>query len=1196
MFGTFFFKELRMAFARPMVYIFLLIFALLTFGAVSSDSVVIGSSVGNVMRNAPHVLTNYVSVLSLFGLLFAAAFANNTALRDYNHQFHEILFSTPLKKFGFFAGRYLGAFFLSTIPFLGIYLGMWAGTLIAPLAGWIDAERFGPTPVESMVNTFFLFVLPNMFFGTAIVFWLAHRFQNAIVSFVGVLGIIVGYIISGTFLSDVDNETLAALSDPFGVRAYAVYSRYFTPLEKNTLAPSMEGLMLQNRLIWLAASLLLSLFSYLTFKTKLRHGSKLWRKADKDLPVEPLSKVQAPVARARYGNRTAFAQFFSFYRTALRSIIKSTVFKILFIFCVLIIVSNMFGGFEYFGLQAYPITYKMAQMIQNGTAIFLIIIMVFFSGELVWRDRASHIDEVINATPHQSFASLSAKALALVMTSVLLYVFFLILAILFQLGKGFTFIELDVYLGHLVFDSLPGYIFYSCLFIFIQVMFANRYIGYFVSVLLIFLDGLIWSALDISSNMLNIGGAPSLQYSDMNGFGPGAQGAFWFNVYWMLFGFLLLLIAGAYMSRKKLHGFGERWAEMRRTFKGKYALGSLVVLLLWVSTAGFVYYNTQVLNPYYSSDEQEQQQVDYEKQYKQYERYAQPKIIGMDYYIDIFPEERDVYVKADISLQNQSNARIDSLFFTVYDDWKVAIHIPNSREVLRDTVLGFRIYALTQPLDSGAQLNINISSNYISRGFENNRGNTSIVKNGTFLNNGQVLPDIGYVESIELRDKNDRKKYGLAPRPRLPELQENCTDDCMVNYLTDGLSDWVSVETVISTSSDQIAIAPGSLMEKWTQDGRNYYRYKVEQPSQNFYSFISADYQVARRKWQGIDLEVYYDAKHAYNIEMMLDALQQSLEYYTEHFGPYYHKQARIIEFPRYATFAQAFPGTMPYSEGFGFIIDLEGEDKNNVIQAVIAHEMAHQWWAHQEIPAKMQGGTMLTESFSEYSSLMVMKKQVGKERMKDFLKYDFNRYLRGRSGETQKELPLYKVENQSYIHYGKGSVILYALQDYIGEDSVNAALRDFLAEFRYAPPPYPTSYDFLKHLEPRVPDSLQYLIRDWFKEITLYDFRLTEAQYQKTDDGRYLVDIDLEAAKIYADTIGNEERLKPNEWVDIGLYADEAEEELLTVKRIKLDQEKMRVQLEADRMPAKAAIDPYRLLIERITKDNVKKVTEKDE
>src|SRR5699024_8618859 len=122
------------------------------------------------------------------------------------------------------------------------------------------------------------------------------------------------------------------------------------------------------------------------------------------------------------------------------------------------------------------------------------------------------------------------------------------------------------------------------------------------------------------------------------------------------------------------------------------------------------------------------------------------------------------------------------------------------------------------------------------------------------------------------------------------------------------------------------------------------------------------------------------------------------------------------------------------------------------------AHEMAHQYWAHQEIPAFMQGATMLTESFAEYSSLMVMKQNHNPIEMRNYLKYDYDRYLTGRSGEREKELPLYKVENQQYIHYGKGSVILYALGQMIGTDSLNGALRSFLDKYKYKNPPYPNT------------------------------------------------------------------------------------------------------------------------------------------
>ena len=431
----------------------------------------------------------------------------------------------------------------------------------------------------------------------------------------------------------------------------------------------------------------------------------------------------------------------------------------------------------------------------------------------------------------------------------------------------------------------------------------------------------------------------------------------------------------------------------------------------------------------------------------------------------------------------------------------------------------------------------------------------------------------------------------------MPELQKTCDKGCNVNYLSNGMSDWVNVETVISTSSDQLAIAPGSLVKEWKEENRNYYHYKIDHKSQNFFNFMSARYEVSRKKWNGIDIEVYYDKAHAYNIDKMSNAIEKSLKYYTENFGPYYHKQARIVEFPRYATFAQAFPGTMPYSESFGFIVNLEDSTDNNVIDAVVSHEMAHQWWAHQVIGATMQGATMFSESFAEYSSLMVMKKELNNDhmQMRKFLKYDYDRYLKGRAFEQQKELPLYKVENQQYIHYGKGSVILYALQDYIGEEKVNKAMRNFLAEYRYAQPPYPTSLDFIRHLETQVPDSLNYLINDWFKEITLYDYRLKEANYTALPNGKYEVSMDIEAFKLKADTLGKETNVDVNDWADIGVFADEDEKELMFYKRVEFNKENMNFTFEVDSLPAKAAIDPRRILIERNIKDNVKSLSLKE-
>ena len=1191
MFKEFFLQELGSGFKKPMIYIFTFIMTLLVFGAVASDNVVIGGTAGQVYKNAPHIITMYCGILTIFGLLIATAFFNNAALKDHNNNFTEILFSTPISKSGYYFGRFFGALILSTIPLLGIFLGFFLGSVIGPAADWIDADRIGPFFLESFINNYLLFILPNMFFAGAITFAMASKWKSTVISFVGTMVIIIAYIISGTLISDIDNETIAALTDTFGIRAYGIDSKYFTPIEKNTVSVGFTGLLFFNRLIWLAIGSAIVIGSYFSFSFMNKNKKVKKQKEAKDSPVS-VNDMKRPLANIAFSFGTSAKQFVSFFTVNFYSIVKSTLFKILFIISALMLVTTMWGGFEYFGLQSYPVTYKMMDSINGLTGLFVMIIMVFFSGELVWRDRGSKINEVIDATPHNSMGSLMAKALSLICVTSILNLFFILCGILYQLANGYTNLELGVYLQDFLYTSFPTYIIWSAVLVFIQVIINKKYVAYFISILFLFLLDIMMLVFEWQSNMLNIGSGPSLMYSDMNSFGAALYGSNWFNLYWVLFGALLLVISGLIWVRGVTFGFKNRLKSAKKHLTPKYALGLATVLVLWIATASFVYYNTKVLNSYKSSDDFEEAQVKYENTYKKYQGINQPKIVSAKYVIDIFPEERNFIAKSALILENKSNEPIDSIHLNIDPDWNMKIHIKNAELVFEDKDLDYYIYRLDKALAPKERIPLVIEASYITVGFENNVSNTFIAKNGTFINNFSILPSFGYNEGYEISDKNTRKKYDLKPKLRMPKLKKECSSACFSNYLSNGASDWINVETFISTSADQTAIAPGTLLDESTKDGRNYYHYKVDHPSQNFFNFMSARYEVARKKWNGIDIEVYYDKAHAYNIEMMTNAVEKSLKYYTENFGPYYHKQSRIIEFPRYSNFAQAFPGTMPYSESFGFIVDLEDEDDNNVIDAVIAHEMAHQWWAHQVVGATMQGATMFSESFSEYSSLMVMKHSVNDDiKMKKFLKYDYDRYLRGRSSEIEKELPLYKVENQQYIHYGKGSVLLYALQDYIGEKKVNDAMKSFLEEFRYVEPPYPTSLDFLKHLDAQVPDSLKYLVTDWFKEITLYDYRLKEANYKVLSNGKYEVSMDVEAYKIKADTSGAETKVKFNDWVDIGVYADDDEEKLMYHERVKFNKNEMNFKFEVDSIPAKAAIDPRRMFIERVIDDNVKKV-----
>ncbi|OHX68310.1 ABC transporter permease/M1 family aminopeptidase [Flammeovirga pacifica] len=1188
MFFEFFKKEILSALKQPMIYIFLGIVTLLCLGATASDKVMIGGAIGNIHSNSPSVVITFTLVLSIFGILFAAAFFNNAALRDFNNGFNEILFSAPIRKRDYFLGRFLGALVLSTIPLLGVFIGIFLGSIIGPAFDSIDPEKFGPTPWLGFLWCYFIIVVPNMFITGAIIFGLSSIFRSTTVSFVGAVILLVGYIVGLTLSSDIENETIAALVDFFGSSAIGLETKYYTPVEKNTLLPSIYSYLGLNRLIWFSFSILSTFIFYKIFSFEVKRKMKKEETHTKEINTT----FNKPSLHHHFTSATDWVQFVSFLKINFKNITKSNTFKILIICNLILILIDFFQGYEYYGLKSYPVTFHIIESISQNSSLIIMIIIIFYSGELIWQNRDAHINEVIDSTPHSSFLSLLSNVISIILSVCLLYFINTCIGILYQLYHGYFNIKLDVYVITFFLERLPYVITITLICTFIHVIINHKYIGYGASVLLLLGSEIFFSFADIRSKMLRIGETPYIKYSDMNAFGPNVEGALWFNAYWVLLGILLLLIGSLMWSRGTSNSFIDRLRNLKNNADTSYIGGISLIGIVWAAVAAVIYYNTQIINSYKSSDEKEMVQVNYEKKFKKYENTPQPVITDVNYNISIYPKEGDVYTVNKLTLKNKSTSPIDTLFFTTDENWSLEFLIPNCQEVFHDKETGFRKFAFSSPLEAGESIQLVIKSNYISEGFYNGSASTKIIENGTFFNNLDILPQIGYSKNFEIDDKFKRREHQLKERERAPKLNKN-HEHCFKNYLTNGTADWVNISTTISTSNDQLAVAPGSLVNQWSQGGRNYFTYKVDHPSQGFASFISARYEVKRKKWNGIDLEVYYIKEHEVNVPKMINAMERSLKYYTENFGPYFHKQARIIEFPRYSTFAQAFPGTMPYSEAFGFVIDLEDENENNIIDAVIAHEMAHQWWAHQEIGADMQGSTMLTESFAEYSALMVMKQNSDDIKMKNFLKYNMNRYLSGRSMEKEKELPLYKVENQGYIHYGKGSLIMYALQDYIGEETVNGTLKDFLTDFRYKEPPYPTSIDFLNHLENKVPDSLHYLVDDWFKEITLYDYRLTNAEVTQSDS-LYTYTLAIEATKFHSDSLGNEKEAPLNDWVDIGLYEDNDEQQLIYVERVKLNQNQTELKITTDKKAVKAAVDPKRILIERIYSDNTVKVNSK--
>jgi ABC-2 type transport system permease protein len=1175
--------------SSPMTWIFLFINTMLVMGAVSSDNLTIGGGVGSVHKNAPYVVQSYYGVMSLICLLMTTAFMNASANRDFAHGMFQFVFSSPIKKSDYYFGKFIGAVTIAILPLLGVSLG----SLIGPLMPWAQPERYGPIIWSGHLQGIITFGIPNTIIAAVLLYVLSIIFRSNIVSFVGAMLILVLYAVSAGFTRDIEKEWLANILDPFGFRPESIVAKYMTVDEKNIHAVPLAGAFLVNRLIWIGFSILILVAAYFKFSFSAKNEKvKKEKKAAKE-------EINLPIVGANFSaiNASAFSFSSLWYliRFETKAIIKNPTFIIIVIIGLLNLVASLTSFTSRYGTDQYPVTYDVVDSIRGSFFLFLIAIITFYTGVLVWKERDAKINEIQDATPVQTSLLFLSKLVAMVTAMALVLGCTIIIGMMAQTAFGYHRYQLDVYIKSLLVMDLLSFSFLVVMALFFHYLINNRYIAYFAFITFAILNQFIWRVFQVETNMVKFGSNPTVIYSDMNGFGPFIPSVVWFNIYWFIFSILVGFVIFAFYIRGKETGFGHRLSRAKFLLsKNKLAIG--ICMLAFLGCASFVYYNTKVLNKYDSEKEQENKQVEYEKTYKKYEHLVQPRFYKYNYNIDILPYERSMTASVEAWAKNNSGQPISELHFTMplIPD-SVSILIDGSKLKLNDKRLSYRIYTLAKPLQPNDSISIKFDLSRITKGFENEVSFTQLTQNGTFFNNRDIIPTFGYEPSNEIPDKNKRTKFGLPKRLRMAKLNENDLAARGNTYISMD-ADWVDVTTTISTAPDQIAIAPGNLIKSWEANGKKYFTYKLDQKSLDFYSFISAKYEVARKKWNGIDLEVYYDKQHAYNVPNMLKSLEKSMDYYTKNYGKYYHKQCRIIEFPRYASFAQAFPGTMPYSEGIGFIVDLRKVTKEDIdlVFYVVAHEMGHQYWAHQLIGPDMQGSEMMSEGFSQYSALMVMEKEYGRDRMQKFLKYEMDGYLRGRSTEFEAERPLMKTEHQGYIHYQKASVVMYYLKEMIGEDKVDKALHSLLDSFAYKQPPYPTSFSAIRAFKKVTPDSLQYLIDDMFANITLFSNRTMEAKYKKVGN-EYEVTLNTSSEKFRADSLGKEKNSVLSDYIDIGVFSEPVSKnnlgKPLLLRRFKLTKKDNVFTFKVKEKPYQVGIDPYNYLIDRLPEDNLKRV-----
>ena len=1181
-----------------------------------------GFGPANVYVNSPYDIAQTMGLISLAAVFAIAIFCANSVVRDREYQFEEIVFSTSVEKFPYLFGRFAGSFLAAFTVFSATAIGM----MLAAILPLHDASRVGPFSIIPYLWTLLILVLPGMLVAGVTLFGIATLTRSVLASVVGAVAIYVFYFAAAAFTNSplmaasapsATSSAGASLLDPFGLSAFFEQTRYWTPDARNTRLIALTGDFLVNRVIWLAFAAVVWFVVYKRFSFRVLAKSKpavsalhpdgersehvrisgvtaravrigTARAVSPEILIRPSLRsggsglcaerreeilIRPPL---RSGGSGLAAKLHAATRIELRSVLRSIPFILLTILwaglAAMEILSDVAGG-EY-GAAFYPTTSLILGTLRQPLGLVATVIIIYYSAELIWRERAVGMAEILNATPSSNAVFVLSKWLALSAQIIVLIVTGFGVGVIVQLARGFHALHPALLLAFAAILGIPLLLF-AMLAVLIQTLSPSKYFGLFaVLVAGIFVQA--GSALGIEHPLLKFASAPPLQYTEMNGFGASAAPFLWFMALWTAIGLLFLLAASALWRRAT--GAGVFQTIAKNADKRIAAILAAIAIAL----ASFIFYNTNILNRWSSRAEAVDWNADYEKTYRATAAMPRPHIAAINANVELYPDERRYHVTGNYDLVNDGATPIARVLVSVSRDATVNSLAITAAKFTRNERFATYDIQFARPLQPGERTTLQFDLTYDHRGFTATAPDNSIAANGSFIAPTRCFPILGYRRGFEISDPIERKKHGLPP---------SAAKDAETDLVDDDLGvEWTNVDITLSTASDQIALAPGKLLKDWNANGRRYFHYRSDRPIHNNLVFASARYAVAHATAGKTAIEVYYHPAHQANVARILTAAADSLHVFENSFGPYPQSQLRIAEAPSYLQFGGlALPGLVFLSESRAFLIDARNPSQIDLVTRRTAHEVAHQWWGHYVTPAVVPGTSAIIESLPRYSELLVLDKRYGRGQVRRSLGFELDRYLSGRTADNA-EVPLSRVDDQAYLYYGKGAIVMNALKELLGEESLNRALRSFVAA-QGGPSHQPKIDDLLHEIEAVTPPENRALVNEWTRDVILYDLTLTSASSRRVPDGRFEVTMQVTVHKSRAD----EHELPINESIEIGIFTTDPDDatanDILHLAAHPLHSGANTITIVADKQPSFAAIDPYITRIDRNRFDNVKPV-----
>ena len=421
--------ELKYRVKRADTYIFFIF--LLLFSIYGVDFVFDKMDFSLVKKNSPLIVAKTMGAITGFCMVIASMIMGVSILRDFEYNIESLMYSNPIKKRDYLLGRFLGSFTVLIFGFSGVFFGMILGEFMP----WHQPDHLLPFNLFTYLKPFVMVTLPILFFGACLFFITGALTKKLMVVYTQGIFIFVIFMLTKA----ITNESLRAILDPFSLTTLTSITKAWTAAEISVQAIPFSGMLLYNKLFWIALGTLILGFGYKKFEFNVISKKRTKSKKTQSLKtvMDDHYDMQIPEFRLEHGITSKWSQLMHFSWFYFVSICKQTSFWAIVVCAMIIIFINSVSLGTVYGVDSYPATYLIVEELREMSFYFFFIILIFYSGELIWKERSVKLNLIYDSSPMSDFINIAGKYLGLILIYVVLIVSLIISGIIFQTINGY---------------------------------------------------------------------------------------------------------------------------------------------------------------------------------------------------------------------------------------------------------------------------------------------------------------------------------------------------------------------------------------------------------------------------------------------------------------------------------------------------------------------------------------------------------------------------------------------------------------------------------------------------------------------------------------------------------------------------------------------------------------------------------------